>query len=333
MRTLSCLFIAALTLTGRAATDPRGLLLEHPLEDFSDATYAKATEAILAGFESRTGVTLGPGQRGRCAIKLSTQSGAGLSTPKALVRAVADALVRRGFARDKIFLCDAAAAPMRQCGFLPQRSDGPASFEGLPVRAWDGEARAWVGDQRLTYVNPVPPQPGMPIPEWQDPRVSILPRPLFDEVDFWIQLPVVSDSPDLGVRGALACASLGNATNAERFAGNPRNASLAAVEMCATPELDRRRVLSLVSLERYQIRGGPNFDAGWCRSEKVIYASANPVILDYLALSRIRAARAADGKPDKDLSEPPIFQAATSGGVHLGSARPADITLVRLPGR
>ena len=333
MRFLACLLLANLPMGGWATTEPRGLLLEHPLADFGDASYAQATETLIAGFESRTGVSLKPGERRRCAIKLSTQSGAGLSTPKALVRAVADALVRRGFARENLFLCDVASAPLRQAGFLPLRGEGEPRFEGLLVRAWDNEARAWIGDPRLTYENPVPPQPGVPLPDWQDPRVSLLPKPLFDEVDFWIQLPVISDSPDLGVRGALACASLGNATNAERVAGNPRNASLAAVEICAAPEMDRRRVLNLLSLERYQIRGGPIFDAGWCRSEKVLYASANAVILDYLAFSKIRAARAAVGKPDQDPAEPPLFQAATSGGLRLGSARPGDITLVRLPAR
>ncbi len=330
---LAALLLAALPANSLALTEPRSLLLERKLEDFSDTAYAQATEELIAGFESRTGVTLKPGERRRCAIKLSTQSGAGLSTPKGLVRAVADALVRRGFARENLFLCDVAAAPLRLSGYLPARADLEPRFEGLLVRSWDTEARAWAGDPRLAYENPVPPTPGLPIPEWHDPRVSLLPKPLFDEVDFWIQLPVITDSADLGVRGALACASIGNATNAERFTGNPRNAALAAVEMCAAPELDRRRVLSLVSLERFQVRGGPLFDAGWCRSEKVLYASANPVILDYLALSKIRSVRASEGSPDKDTAEPPLFQAATSGGVRLGSARPGDITLVRLPSR
>ncbi len=333
MRTLACLLLMSLTASGQTTTEPRALLLERRMEDFSDTTYAKATEELIAGFESRTNVQLKPGERQRCAIKLSTQSGAGLSTPKGLVRAVADALVRRGFARENIFLCDATTATLRQSGFLAIRGEGSPSFEGLHVRAWDLEARNWTGDPRLAYENPVAPQPGIPLPAWQDPRVSLLPKPLFDEVDFWIQLPVVSDSADLGVRGALACSSLGNATNAERFTGNPRNAALAAVEMSSALELDRRRVLTLMSLERFQIRGGPLFDAGWCRSEKVLYASANPVILDYLALSKIRAARAADGAPDKDTSEPPLFQAATSGGIRLGTCRPSEITLVRLPER
>lgn len=329
----AALLLAVLPANSPALTEPRSLLLERKLEDFSDTTYAKATEELIAGFETRTGVALKPGERRRCAIKVSTQSGAGLSTPKGLVRAVADALVRRGFARENLFLCDVAAAPLRLSGYLPARADLEPKFEGLTVRSWDTEARTWTGDPRLAYENPVPPNPGMPIPDWHDPRISLLPKPLFDEVDFWIQLPVITDSADLGVRGALACASIGNATNAERFTGNPRNAALAAVEMCAAPELDRRRILSLVSLERFQVRGGPLFDAGWCRSEKVLYASANPVILDYLALSKIRAVRAAEGAADKDASEPPLFQAATSGGVRLGSARPGDITLVRLPAR
>lgn len=333
MRRLSQTVLTLLAAAGLAATEPRSLLLERPLEDFGDAAYARAAEDVIAGFEARTGVNLRPGERKRCAIKLSTQSGAGLATPKPLVRAVAGALERRGFDRENIFLCDAATAPLRQAGFLPALNEKTPRFEGLAVRAWDTEARGWTGDPRLSYENPVPPPPGMPLPEWQDPRVSLMPKPLFDEVDFWVQLPVVADSADLGVHGAIACASLGNVTNAERFRGNPRNAALAAVEMCAAPELDRRRVLTLLSLERFQIRGGPLFDAGWCRSEKVLYGSANAVILDYLAMSKIRAARASAGTSDKDAAEPALFQAATSGTIRLGSARPADITLVRLPAR
>ena len=331
MRVALTFLLLALTQLSWGLTEPRSLLLERKLEDFSDATYATATEDLIAGFEMRTNVTLAPKERKRCAIKISTQSGAGLSTSKSLVRAVADALVRRGFARENIFLCDASTAPLRQAGFLPIRSDGPQLFEGLTVRAWDTEARSWTNDPRLVYENPVPPTPGTPLAEWQNPRESLMPKPLFDEVDFWIQLPIVSDSADLGVSGALACSSIGNATNTTRFSNNPRNASLAAVEMCAAPELNNRRILTIMSLERFQIRGGPTYDAGWCRSEKVIYASANPVILDYLALRKIQNARAESGSADKDTAEPPLFQAATSGGMKLGSARPGDITIIRLP--
>lgn len=323
MRRLLLLALAATVLP--AADEPRRLLIEHPLEDFGELGYGRATEAVFVAFESRTGRRLGPAERGRVALKVSTRSGPGLSTPKPLVRAVAEALRRRGFAEGAVVVCDAEAAQLRRAGFAPSNPLEPLRFGDLPVRAWDLEARAWAEVPAWRYENPVAPPPGAPVPGWHDPRVSLLPRPLAEEFDFWIHLPVLSDSPDLGVRGAIAGASLENATNTERFAGNPRNAAMAAIDLAAWPAIDGRRALTLLSLERYQVRGGPAFDAGWCRSEKLLLASANPVILDVVGLARLRAAR-----PGEATGEPPLLQAAAAGGASLGTARPADVTLVRL---
>lgn len=329
-RRLLILLAAGLSLAvAGAAEDPRRLLLEHPLEDFRDTGYGRATETVLAAFESRTATRLAPGARGKVAIKVATRPGPGLSTPKPLVRAVAEALRRRGFAEGAVVLCDADAAGLRRSGFLPANPREPARFGDLPVRAWDREARGWADEAAWGFSNPVPPPPGSGLPEWNDPRTSLLPRPLGEEVDFWIHLPVLTDSPELGVHGAIADASLGNATNTARFAGNPRNAAVAAVSMAAWPALDGRRALTLLSLERYQVRGGPAFDAGWTRSEPRLYASANPLILDHLGWLRIRSARGeATTAP-----EPALFQAAAEGGAGLGPARPAEVTLVRLGGR
>jgi hypothetical protein len=323
-------FLLLLAAVSCGAIEPRSLLLESTLEDFGEPAYGRAVELILTEFESRTGRRLSPGERGRVAIKLSTASGPGLSTSKPLVRAVAGALSRRGFADGAVVICDGDSHRLRRAGFLPMNPSEPKYFGKLAVRAWDLEARAWAEVEGFAFENPMPPAPGAELPEWHNPRRSLLARPLAEEFDFWIHLPVATDSADLGVHGAVACASLGNATNTARFAGNPRNASMAAVEMAAWPTVDRRRALSLLSLERYQIRGGPTFDAGWMRSEKTLLASANPLILDHVALLRIRAAR---GEAADAGGEPPLFQAASAGGASLGSARPADVTLVRLGAR
>ncbi len=320
--------LLAFALAG-AAEDPRKLLLEHPLEDFGETGYGWAAEAVLAAFESHTATRLAPGARGKVALKVATRPGPGLSTPKPLVRAVAEALRRRGFAEGAVLVCDAESAGLRRSGFLPANPREPARFGDLPVRAWDKEARGWSDDAAWGFANPVPPPPGAGLPEWNDPRTSLLPRPLGEEVDFWIHLPVLTDSPELGVHGAIADASLGNATNTARFAGNPRNAAVAAVSMAAWPALDGRRALTLLSLERYQVRGGPAFDAGWTRSEPRLLASANPLILDHLGWLRIRAARG----EAVTAPEPALFQAAAEGGAALGPARPAEVTLVRLGGR
>jgi len=331
MRLVARLLLACVLGLGaaHAATDPKLLLIEQKLGGFADQDYAAAVERLLAEHETRTGRPLRPGSLRKCGLKVSSDAGLGLSTPKGLVRAVGSAMRQRGFGVDAIILCDGRQESMRQCGFLPPLSKDPACFEGYPVVTWDQFAPGWAGESRLRYENQVMPSPGTPNVPWGNPRVSILPKTLFDEVDFWINLPVLSDSKSLGVHGALAAASLGNMANAERFLDNPSNASKAAVEVCAIPGLNKRQALTILSLERYQVLGGPNFDANWIRSDKVLLASANPVILDFIGLQKINAGRVARQVPAIH-PEPPIFALANQGEIQLGTCRPNEITLVRL---
>jgi hypothetical protein len=328
-------FLAAIALSiglagAQAATDPKLLLIEQKLGGFDDKGYAAAVERTLGEFENRTGVGLRPADLRRCGLKLSSEGGAGLATPKPLVRAITAALMRRGFAQNAITICDAKADSLREAGFLPALSTQSQTFEGFPVAAWDTFAADWAKESQLRYENQVLPRPGVQAVAWGDARVSVLPKTLIDGVDFWINLPVLTDSKSLGVHGAMASASLGNMANSERFLDNPFNASKAAVEVCAIPKLAKRNVLTILSLERYQVLGGPGFDASWSRSEKILLSSANPVIIDFIGLQKINAGRAASGI-EIIHPEPPIFTAANAGEIRLGSCRPADITLVRLP--
>ncbi|MFM7742071.1 MAG: hypothetical protein ACKO8X_01050, partial [Verrucomicrobiota bacterium] len=98
---------------------------------------------------------------------------------------------------------------------------------------------------------------------------------------------------------------------------------------CAIPGIAKGNALTILSLERFQVLGGPTYDAGWVRSEKTLLASANPVIIDFIGLQKINAGRRA-GNVDPIHPEPPVFAAANSGEIRLGSCKPADITLVRL---
>jgi hypothetical protein len=334
MRPSTFLLACACLLSGlgeaTAATDPKLLVIEQKMKGFSDADYATSVDRILAAFEADTGIGLKPGQLRKCGLKVSSESGQGLSTPKPLVRALGAALMRRGFAQDAIVLCDVRQQSLQQCGFLPALSTEAQAFEGFPVIAYEPNAKGWAEDKKLRYENQIMPRPGSPTPPWGDARVSVLPKTLFDDVDFWINLPVLSDSKSLGVHGALAAASLGNMANAERFLDNPFNASKAAVEVCAIPGLAKKNVLTILSLEHYQILGGPSYDANWCASEKTVLASANPVILDYIGLQKINAGRTARAV-EVIRPEPPIFSAANAGEIRLGTCRPSEIKLVRLP--
>jgi hypothetical protein len=329
MRILAVLALSFGLVGAHAATDPKLLVIEQKLGGFGDKEYAAAIENTLGEFEARTGISLRPADLRRCGLKLSSESGAGLATPKPLVRALTAALMRRGFAQNSITLCDAKSESLRQAGFLPALATQHQTFEGFPIAAWDRFAADWAKEAQLRYENQVLPRPGAQDVPWGDARVSVLPKTLVDEVDFWINLPVLSDSKALGVHGALASASLGNMVNSERFLENPFNASKAAVEVCAIPKLAKRNVLTILSLERYQVLGGPVFDASWSRSEKTLLSSANPVIIDYIGLQKINAGRVASGI-EAISPEPPIFNAANAGEIRLGTCRPADITLVRL---
>ncbi len=330
MRILAFIFLSLGLASAQAGIDPKLLLIEQKLAGFQDKDYSLAIEKTLAEFENRTGVGLRPGHLRRCGLKLSSEGGAGLATSKPLVRAITAALIRRGFAQQAITLCDTRVDGLRQAGFLPALSTQSQTFEGLPVIAWEMFSATWAKENQLRYENQVLPRPGSQAVPWGDARVSVLPKTLIDEVDFWINLPVLSDSKSLGVHGAMAAASLGNMANAERFMDNPFNASKAAVEVCAIPKLAKRNVLTILSLERYQVLGGPGFDASWCRSEKTLLSSANPVIIDFIGLQKINAGRTASGI-EPIYPEPPIFGAANSGEIRLGTCRPSEITLVRLP--
>jgi hypothetical protein len=329
MRLSVLLLLLASLAQAMAATDPKLLLIEQKLKGFSDGDYAASIERVLAEFEVNTGVGLKPGALRKCGLKISSESGQGLATPKPLIRALGSALIKRGFAPAGIILCDVRQQSLQQCGFLPSLSTDPQSFEGFPVVAYEPNAPKWSEDKRLRFENQVMPRPGVPTPAWGDARISILPKTLFDEVDFWIILPVLTDSKSLGVHGAIAAASLNNMANAERFLENPATATKVAIEVCAIPGLAQKNTLTILSLERYQILGGPSFDANWCLSEKTILASANPVILDFIGLQKINAGRNARSV-ETIHPEPPVFSAANAGEIHLGTCRPSEIKLVRL---
>lgn len=282
------------------APPPPPVVWEAALADFSEAAYAEAVERLIADFEIQTDKTLQPGERRRVGLKIYTDSGAGLSTPPALVRAVIAALERRGFAAKQIFLVGLNQLRLRDCGYLPALSKGGNSFAEHPVFVLES-GRFY--DAQWFYDSPLPARfaPGVleqhaePELRGDDPisadRKSFLATPLFLEADFWINLPVYSDHPVLGINGALVNATLWNASNTGRFFRSPANAPAAVAEMAAIPELRESWRLTIVSLERYQFIGGPPFHSLYTASEPRVWLSADPVLLDSLMLERLNAER------------------------------------------
>jgi hypothetical protein len=281
--------------------DFHGTIWRVPQQPSSQAGYKEKVDALFATFESATGKKLEPGPFGRVALKVYTNSGAGLHTPEGLVRAVIDALLRRGFAKDGICIVDAQEKLLREAGFLPALSQmaraGPY-FDGVRVYGLDEgslQSPTWFYESPLPreYTSPLGREMLQPVMDL-DPvkaRKSYLPGILLGKVDFWINMPVVSHHPATGMSGALVNASLWNITNATRFFSSPANAPVAVAEISAIPELQASWAMNLVSLEQYQFIAGPAFNANYTDSVPELWMSVDPVVLDANFIQLINRSR------------------------------------------
>ncbi len=310
VRALSLFAFAAILACNAAAdagtdaskkVDIRSKLFETNLENFEADTYSNAVGAMFSAFERQRGEAIKKGPKGKVGIKVYTNSGPGLPTPKALVDAVVEQLVKRGYSKQDITLVDMSRRRLRESGFLPKLSQIKAgakdNYGGVNVVDIDGRKffdKKWYYDNALTPKNV---RNASNAEDIYDPelRKSYLPIPLFLSVDFWINLPVVTDMEGLGVCAALGNASIWNMSNNERFLKSPANASMAAAEVCAIPEMKDSLIFTILSMERGQFVGGAVFNSRCTFSERKLYMSADPVVLDFISWECINKYRRSFG--------------------------------------
>jgi hypothetical protein len=269
--------------------------------DLEAKDYAAVTASLLNQFEEITGKRLSPGEKGKAAIKVYTNSGSGLQTPVKLTRAVIAYLLAKGFSRSDLIIIDAREAFLRDAGYLPPVSRlatlGPR-FEGVPVIALDADSPT---HPTWYYDSPIPREFTTPLgreilqtPLELDPveaRKSYLPAPLILDVDFWINLPIPAHHPAFAFSGALANATLWNVTNGARFLNSPANAPVAMAEIAAIPELRDTWALNLQSMEKAQYIAGPQFNAQYTTGLSEIWMSVDPVAMDQASLGVLNKAR------------------------------------------
>jgi len=304
------LLLAFITGTGAApAQTPAGPppvaepVWEARLPNFSPQVYERQVELLLAQYESSTGRRLVPGAKGKVGLKIYADSGPGMATPLPLVRAVITALVRRGFEPQHIFLVGLNQLRLRMTGYLPSLVTGQSPFPGHPIFVLESGKfydPVWFYDsplpQRFDPIFIESQTRDVPNTSTKDEdRKSFLATPLFLDADFWINLPVYTDHPMLGVNGALVNATLWNASNTARFFRSPANAPAAVAEMSAIPELRETWACTIVSLQHYQFIGGPYFNSLYAATEPILWLSRDPVLLDSLMLERINLQRKLTG--------------------------------------
>jgi hypothetical protein len=274
---------------------PASTIWEAPLPAFTEVVYARQVEVLIGRFEQAAGRRLIPGEKHKVGLKIYADSGPGLATPVALTQAVIAALERRGYAKADIFLVGLNPQRLRYTGYLPSLSTGKSLFDGHQVYVLESGRYfdpVWFYDSPLpSRFDPILAQKSVEgfnaETSIEEDRKSFLATPLFAEADFWINLPVYTDHPVLGVNGALVNATLWNASNTARFFRSPASAPAAVAEMSAIPELRQTWMFTIASLERYQFIGGPWFNSLYTVSEPRLWLSADPVLMDALMLERI----------------------------------------------
>jgi hypothetical protein len=321
-------------------TAPRTPVWEARLASFDREYYDRAVEALMEKYEAAARLNpamrpLAPGAKKRVGLKVYTDSGQGLATPIPLVQAVIAALERRGFENKNVFLVGLNQLRLRMTGYLPSLVTGQTPFVGNPVYVLESGR----------YYDPVWFYDS-PLPERFDPifaaqqtkqysntstkdedRKSFLATPLFLDADFWINLPVYTDHPVLGVNGALVNATLWNASNTARFFRSPANAPAAVAEMSAIPELRETWVFTIASLEIYQYIGGPFFNSLYTASEPYLWLSTDPVMLDALMRDRMNRWRRRDGF--QDISDD-IRTLEFAEALGVGSTRTKDARIIHV---
>ena len=298
-----------------AISSMQDTIFQTRLNSFDSKNYNGAVSAMFRSFEKKSGHKIKRGAKGKVGLKIYTNSGAGLATPKNLVDAVIFQLVKRGYKPSEITIVDMSERKMRACGYLPKLTDiqngATQTYNGANVV--DIESGNYF-DKRWYYDNPLTPKNVKTTTSFREVfnpelRKSYLPVPLFLTVDFWINLPVITDMEGLGICASLGNMSIWNMSNNERFLKQPANASMAAAEVCAIPEMRETNLFTIISYEHGQFVGGSVYNARFSFSENMLMLSSNPVILDYIAWQTINKYRRANRFKLID-PEPPILNYA-----------------------
>lgn len=305
------------------------------LSEFGLTEYSREVDLLISQFEAALGQRLVPGEKGKVGLKIYSDSGPGLATPIPLVQAVIKALEDRGYEKENIFLVGLNTLRLRFTGFLPSLITGKSPFDDHPVFILEsGEFY----DPGWFYDSPLPSRfdPVFLADREEDQqaqlesnRRSFLATPLFLEADFWINLPVYTDHPTLGVNGALVNATLWNASNTSRFLQSPRNAPAAVAEMSAIPELRQTWLFTIASLQQYQFIGGPSYNSLYTVSDSEVWLSADPVALDTLMLTKINQHRKRWGFP---IISEEIRTLEFAEVLNVGSTSNLDQRVVRVDG-
>jgi hypothetical protein len=218
----------------------------------------------------------------RVGIKVTTAGGLYFSTRRGVVAAVVAGLKEAGVR--EIIVWDKNSSSLRECGFTPQRL-GCEVRAIDPPRGWDREASfqapvlgklIW-GDLLFSEKNH---EGADKLLSSKSHLCSILSR----EVTRFINIPVLSDDPGCGVAGALHSAVVGNLDNWRRFTVFGESGAAAIADSYADERIGGKCVLHILDALAVTYAGGPGPNPYASVINNALYASRDPVALDYIGL-------------------------------------------------
>lgn len=264
--------------------------------------YFKSLSFLVERLEKSSGVFIEPKNFPKIAIKLETVFAPGLQTSSYLVDGLLEFLRRRGFSKSKLILVDYGRGGLLRGGFLRQDEISKGYRGHRVVTFLDPEYT----DINWFHDSPLPPAKHdraayyLSHPQNRDKRLveerkSFLPRILFQDDIYWINLSVAMDDPHLGIDGACSNLTLGAINNFQRFLQSATLAPAAVAEILAIPEIWSKRLFSLIDLSKFQFAGGRAFDAEFVLQDKKMILGKNPFCVDFAAWTIIAKHREKHG--------------------------------------
>jgi len=295
------------------------------------------------------------------AIKISTQGGPLLCTHRPLVQAICDGLGAAGVPTDHIYLWDKNGGSMQRAGYTPV---GPTSdhvgigavFPGagydlnvayrneiIGTLIWgDSEFIERGADADLmnaaSDVVKAKPYGGASLGGEDELDNGTSPIPQTSNLSYYtnlvtrgctklINVPVLTDNPNIGIEGCLGSLALACTDNNRRFQGDPTYGDPAICEILDKDFMRRKVVVNILDALVAEYAGGPQFDPQFTQSIGAIYVSRDPVAIDSLVLRRVENWRKRNhidplGKTASHVASAALY--------NLGTNDPRRIQLIRV---
>jgi hypothetical protein len=298
-------------------------------------------------------------------IKITTMGGPLLSTHRPLVQAICDGLQAAGVAPSNIIVWDKLAVTMTRAGYTPTEPDSdhvafasvfPGSGYDMNVsyrneiigtliwgdsefiqnspdadlmsdagdvvksRPYGGSASDSLGGEDLltTGTSTIP----------QTSNLSYYANLVTKTCTKIVNVPVLTDNPQIGLNGCLGSLALACVDNNRRFQGDPTYGDPAICEILDKDFMRRKVIVHILDALVAEYAGGPQFDPQFTQSIGALYVSRDPVAIDSLVLRRVEAWRRRNhidpiGKMASHVASAALY--------NLGTNDPRRIQLIRAP--